>query len=117
MRSTPSSVRVMTRKSVACQAIEAGSASRRELRVVQPVSTMFTHTARSAVPRPVAGGSNRRSIDPPAQRERSWTTDSLLREGGYCTEAGRESQEPGEVPGVRLAHGDYGIALRPGLSQ
>src|SRR5438874_4003386 len=72
----------MTRKSVACQAIEAGSASRRGLRVVQPVSTMLTHTARSAVPRPVAGGSNRRSIDPPAQRERSWTTDGLLREGG-----------------------------------
>src|SRR5919201_1151434 len=104
-------MRVMTRKSVACQAIGAGPASRRGLGVVQAVSTMFTHTARSATPRPVAGGSNRRSIDPPAQRQRLWTPDGLLSQAGYCTEAGGESQESEEVPGARLAPGAYDMIL------
>src|SRR5262245_43867751 len=100
----------MTRKSVACQAIGAGSASRRGRGVVQAVSMMVTHTARSAAPRPGAGGSTRHSIDATAQGERSWTTDGRLREAGYCTEGREESQE-GEVPAARLAAEAYNIAL------
>jgi hypothetical protein len=41
---------------------------------------MFIHTARSTATRPVARGSNRCTIDPPAQGQRLWTTDGLLRE-------------------------------------
>src|SRR5262245_46666682 len=101
----------MIRKSVACQVTGAGSPSIRGPEVVQAVSTMCTHTASSAAPRPAARGSNRHSIDPPVQGQQSGTTDGLLREAGYCTEGGVESQEPGEVPGVRLAPGAYGTAL------
>jgi hypothetical protein len=73
-----------------------------------------SHTARSVAPRPVAGGSNQRSIDLPAQGYRSWTTNGLLKEAGYCIEAGGESQEPGEVPGTRLALWSlwYGLVTR-----
>src|SRR5262245_722286 len=115
----------MTLKSVACQATGADSPSTRGLRVVQAVSTICTHTASSAAPRRVAGGSNRHGIDPPVQGQRSWTTDGLHREGGYCTERGGESQEQGGcqarllahsiAKGLRLAYGAYGSALWPGL--
>src|SRR5213594_139094 len=49
----------MTRKSVACQAIGAGSALRRGLGVVQAVSTMLTHGEKRSAQ---AGGRRQQAV-------------------------------------------------------
>ena len=96
--------------------VDGGISSQLVLRLVQPV-----HELRMAGGPVVRGHSATLSASACAlassaswTRCTAWTTNGLLREAGYCTEAGGESQEPGEVPGARLAPWSlwYGLVTR-----